>query len=723
MKIHWNRMLPLLLSLLLMLSCLPVNVIAGENQDLLVEEEITWIPDVRDLPDNDTLLAGYFDRELFGTGISFFGEAARERLEGNVALAYDALVPLLRGIAGGERESSKITIGHAFTNYPVDVDVALNGTSFSSEELSILLDALLADLPYDLYWYDKTTSTSVSIAKTTTKMQLTFKFPVSGNYAPEGATGGYTADLSLTGAASEAAATAKTIAAEQVQGFSDYEKLVYFKNYICDAVSYDYDASSEGSFSENNDPWQTIHVFDGDPDTKVVCEGYSKAFQYLCDLAEFQDDSVACYSVTGMTSGPHMWNIVSIGDENYMVDLTNTDPSEKEGSYTFGQDGSLFLAGGEGSIAEGYSFTNSYGNTLTYQYSYTSSNGKVVRDSLDLWGEGEDSILNLASEDYKNSEQPQPESDPCYLDAIEVSLEGEIVLRMKTILPEKFLADENARAILWSDGAEKIYTVPQLLASDADADGRYVLEYPLASAEMTKEVSLRFLNGEGEAVPVTDYADGTTAEQVTRSVLDYAALVLEKGSDEQKHLITALLTYGGYAQQYFGIDAENPAYDLLTQYGVEIPSLEAITAETIDQQQEKGGPEMGVRQTARRAFLNSATSLRVYFELDNPDMVDSFGFTLTYPENGEEKNKNFVPVYEAEKNRYYVEIASVPAAYLDNLYTITVTNEESGETYSVTTSVLSYLRSVLETSSDDQERNLAKAMYLYNQAANDFFGR
>lgn len=69
----------------------------------------------------------------------------------------------------------------------------------------------------------------------------------------------------------------------------------------------------------------------------MVCEGYSKAFQYLCDLSD-----ITCYTVTGMMNGgtgegPHMWNIVANNGKYYMADITNSD----EG--TVGEDGGLFL--------------------------------------------------------------------------------------------------------------------------------------------------------------------------------------------------------------------------------------------------------------------------------------------------------------------------------------------------------------------------------------------
>lgn len=52
---------------------------------------------------------------------------------------------------------------------------------------------------------------------------------------------------------------------------SDYEKLLAYKNAICDLVVYD-EAAVGPNYQLSNEPWQLISVFDGDPNTNVVCE-------------------------------------------------------------------------------------------------------------------------------------------------------------------------------------------------------------------------------------------------------------------------------------------------------------------------------------------------------------------------------------------------------------------------------------------------------------------
>jgi hypothetical protein len=138
----------------------------------------------------------------------------------------------------------------------------------------------------------------------------------------------------------------------------DEEKLTAYKDAICELTEYN-EKAAENAETPYGDPWQMIYVFDGDASTNVVCEGYAKAFQYLCDQSKFEDETVRCYTVSGtmysigadgISGGAHMWNIVTLGGENYLVDVTNSDED------TIGVNGGLFLAEGRGNVRGGYTF-------------------------------------------------------------------------------------------------------------------------------------------------------------------------------------------------------------------------------------------------------------------------------------------------------------------------------------------------------------------------------
>jgi hypothetical protein len=240
---------------------------------------------------------------------------------------------------------------------------------------------------------------------------------------------------------------------------------------------------------------------------------------------------------------------------------------------------------------------------------------------------------------------------------------------------------------------------------------------------MTKVVTMSIYDGNGNLCNISDYASGTVGTSVSRTVLDYAELALTKGTAKQKAIVTALLTYGGYAQGYFNKDVENPAYNLLTQLGYEIPDVSGISADSITQELIKSNTQIGITQTAQQAYLESAVYHRVYYVLDAGYSIEDFDFVLTYTEGGVEKTKSVEAVYEASKNRYYIDILDIPAAYWDYMYKITATNVETGESYEVSTSVLAYLKLGLAKSTNETQKMLFRAMYYYNQAANSFFGK
>lgn len=303
------------------------------------------------------------------------------KLSGDEKLAYDALVPIVRQIANGERSSTVIEIG----KNSADAEVKFT-EHYSEFDLASLKLALMRDLPFEMYWSNTKCSMSMTAKSKGTLLQATFKFGVAANYQGSKS---YTVDASMAALAVKAAKSAQKIV-EKNANKSDYAKLVAYRDYICGAVSYDDAAIANGSFYTNNDPWQMISVFDGNSKTNVVCEGYARAFQYLCDLSSFEDDSIACYTVSGkiecsIVSEEHCWNIVTIGGKNYLVDLANCDAG------TVGRNGGLFLAGSNSArTSPGYRFKVG-SPVINVDFYYD-------EDTTSLWG---NEVLKLAYSDYK----------------------------------------------------------------------------------------------------------------------------------------------------------------------------------------------------------------------------------------------------------------------------------------------------------------------------------
>ena len=231
----------------------------------------------------------------------------------------------------------------------------------SALELDEVFLCLLVDCPYSLYWFDKTVGLAYLVGSGTTSGRISTVTSLSLCFTPAEAYAGsstYSVDETKARSTTVAAANAAQIVADYASETSVLAKLTAYKDEICALVSYDSDADDDTAYG---DIWQLVYVFDGDSSTNVVCEGYSKAFQYLCDLTWPDNNPITCYTVTGTLSGGtgaggHMWNLVALDgvEGSYLVDVTNSDAS------TVGEDGELFLASGAdatGSASAGYVFT------------------------------------------------------------------------------------------------------------------------------------------------------------------------------------------------------------------------------------------------------------------------------------------------------------------------------------------------------------------------------
>ena len=387
-------------------SCLSSVVFASESEGEPIRTNTVLPVESEALPDHEALFAGHFERTLYpDRAVSAFGTLAEERLNavGQKLCVY--LKEQVTDIANGAQASAALAVDTAVLN-SWGAQTAFEGTRDDTEavanafweqfDVAAVRDALLHDCPYELYWFDKTIGIGFGCgfslqSNTLTITQAYINFYVAESYRPaDYDVNTPTVDTNKTGAASLVVAKAAEIVATY-KNQSDYDKLVAYSGEICDLVSYNSEIASAGSYVYG-DPWQMIYVFDEDPSTNVVCEGYAKAFQYLCDLSMFTDPDVACYTVSGvMDSVNHMWNIVTMDDgNNYLVDVTNSD------SNTVGASGGLFLAGGSGAIANGYVFRI---NRTNYSFLYD-------ENTKSLWGIDSDSVLLLSESSYSYSAAP-----------------------------------------------------------------------------------------------------------------------------------------------------------------------------------------------------------------------------------------------------------------------------------------------------------------------------
>ena len=456
-----KRLLSLALSFVMLLTMLPVSVWAEEDEATAVTTVTTeFVESVTNVgqADNDELLMGYLYQaavtpqealpyQPLNTAPSSdyivvshraaMGAVPSNDLTETERRVYTALREAVAKIAKGDEASSIIEINLedatytaediGATNFDDKADQDLAFRRYSQEQVpdvTKLINVLMAETPYELYWYDKEmgarASTSLWMSGSTTSTTVGGKMVIYMSVAQEYATGGYvvlntesgeeTILIEVDSSTIDAVNTAINKAHIIVESYinqSDYSKLKGYLDEVMGLTVYNEAASEPANNTPYGNPWQLIWVFDGNPNTNVVCEGYAKAFKYLCDLTEWNDASFSCVLATGKMgggtgAGDHMWNIVHMKDANhpngasFLVDPTNCDED------MVGHDYGLFLRGNSTSeyVERTNEITGDSYNSLTYTFTFDNDQSIFFGyddDTQALYGSD---YLTLAAQDY-----------------------------------------------------------------------------------------------------------------------------------------------------------------------------------------------------------------------------------------------------------------------------------------------------------------------------------
>ena len=303
--------------------------------------------------------------------------------------------------------SSTANYQEVYTAVKAKIDELLS--DYSQEDMSLVLNSLLADWPYEFYWFASTKGYQLNMAGTglradsvtnwtitlTNKLYITVTMQVSQHYQNDTTT---SIDTAKINAVKEVVPASAQNIVSQYANASDYDKLKGYAQTLCQLTNYNDDARDGNVDEYDRDPWQVVYVFDNDDNTKVVCEGYSKAFKYLCDLTSFTSPLIKCYLVSGklgyfnngqFTYGAHMWNVVTMEDgKNYLVDVTNSDNNDVANSARSYD--SFLLKGGTPDSNEWYEIANR-------NYPYDVLYFLYDNETQSLWG---NDILTLSSTDY-----------------------------------------------------------------------------------------------------------------------------------------------------------------------------------------------------------------------------------------------------------------------------------------------------------------------------------
>ena len=290
-----------------------------------------------------------------------------------------------------------------------------------------------------------------------------------------------------------------------------------------------------------------------------------------------------------------------------------------------------------------------------------------------------------------------------------LSLKDKISVNLYAGIPDD-ASGWTARIYYEKDGFKQAVNTYKLNKSSANgylsSSNEYKFVYSDISAkEMTERVRLMVFDGNGTQVMIKGQ-DGNFVNCIDFSASDWANTMLADSSKPEKthNMAKALLNFGGVAQEYFNYKTElnaNAAYYLTSEMkAVTANSLKSFAGVT-----DANAAGAGLDASPLSLSLKSETYLNVYFNNSITATATNLnGANLTVSKSG---------------SNWIAKFTGITAKNLGTQYTITVTG--NGKTSTIKYSALSWAYTVLQKGTSTKAIPLAKALYLYQQAAVEYF--
>lgn len=204
------------------------------------------------------------------------------------------------------------------------------------------------------------------------------------------------------------------------------------------------------------------------------------------------------------------------------------------------------------------------------------------------------------------------------------------------------------------------------------------------------------------------YPNGTTVPENTIEYSVERYCLAYNRDDAVRPMVRALQDYGANAWSLFNGGASGDVQPQHTNaYDLSPATDEAIAAYRFS----LSGSVEGVSLSAASLALESATDINVKFTVGAGHEIGEYTCTVD--------GAAVTPLYDG--SRYVLVAGNIAAKELDHAYVIEISRGE--ETLTLIYSALSYADMVVRSgSSSEVLKDTVRALYLYNQKANDYFG-
>ena len=211
-----------------------------------------------------------------------------------------------------------------------------------------------------------------------------------------------------------------------------------------------------------------------------------------------------------------------------------------------------------------------------------------------------------------------------------------------------------------------------------------------------------------EPITATVYFTNGTTKEIKVSVAAYCKYIIENAeangySDKLVNLSYAVLDYGKNAADYFNYEyAAYPEYILPDYFNEEV----TITSQAGIHR----GSVVKGRIASTQMFILSNATMRITFSDDISEL------TVGDPTIDGETRAGLSAEITENKGKYSVDISGIYATELSKAILI-----ELSDGTKVQYAATDWVKSILSSSTNAKSKALAKSMYFYSKAANDYF--
>lgn len=253
-----------------------------------------------------------------------------------------------------------------------------------------------------------------------------------------------------------------------------------------------------------------------------------------------------------------------------------------------------------------------------------------------------------------------------------------------------------------TEGAYAKITLPngqvdatQLVASAPKNGNNFVFFAEIAIKDIAKDVTIEICN-----------ADSTTlVAAATTSALAYCNAYTE---GEFVGIVNALKTYANAADYYFD-STKN------------FESSQNVNLGDITDPVMTGTLPAGIIHKSATLLLESETTIRHYFAIEEGKLIDNYVFFIDLDEDGAcDSGEKLTPANKTTDNGstvYYVEIGGITPNELDEAYTVGVKGRADGKIYTCKYGVMNYLKNKNTASASHDMKKLISAIYGYHAEA------